>query len=163
MERCGIAVFKEIKMTRTRRQSKILEVISSNEIETQDDLVKILKENGLDVTQATVSRDVKELGLIKVLSANKKYKYAYVDNGEQKLSTKLLNMLRESVISIKAVKNLIVIKTLSGSANTAGMAVDKLNFEEIIGCVAGDDTLLIILESDDKAAVVQEKLAELIY
>lgn len=150
-------------MTRTRRQSKILEVISSNEIETQDDLVKILKENGLDVTQATVSRDVKELGLIKVLSANKKYKYAYVDNGEQKLSTKLLNMLRESVISIKAVKNLIVIKTLSGSANTAGMAVDKLNFEEIIGCVAGDDTLLIILESDDKAAVVQEKLAELIY
>lgn len=150
-------------MTRTRRQTKILEVISLNEIETQEDLVKLLKDEGLDVTQATVSRDIKELGLIKVLSSNKKYKYAYMDNGEQKLSTKLLNMLRESVISINTAKNLIVVKTLSGSANTAGMAVDKLNFPEIIGCVAGDDTLLVILKSDEDAGIVQKKLAELVY
>jgi len=150
-------------MIRTRRQSKILEVISSFEVETQEELVKILNKEGLKVTQATISRDIKELGLIKVLSSDKKYKYAYVNNGEQKISTKLLNMLRESVISIKTAMNMIVIKTLSGSANTAGMAVDKLNYSEIVGCVAGDDTLLVILESIEQAELIKEKLAQIIY
>ena len=150
-------------MIRSKRQSRILELISTTDIETQEALVNILHEDGMEVTQATVSRDIKELGLIKVLTDNKTYKYAYIENGEQKLSTKLLNMLRESVISIKIAKNMIVIKTLSGSANTAGMAVDKMNFSEIIGCVAGDDTLLIILQSDSDAVIVQEKLEELIY
>ncbi|MCL1901783.1 MAG: arginine repressor [Firmicutes bacterium] len=150
-------------MTRTRRQSKILEVISGVEIETQDDLVKLLEDEGLKITQATISRDIKELGLIKVLGNNKKYKYVYVDSGEQKISTKFLNMLRESVISIKTAANMIVIKTLSGSANTAGMAVDKLNYSEVVGCVAGDDTLLIILESAEDAVLIQDKLSQVIY
>jgi len=149
-------------MTRTRRQSKILEVISGVEIETQEDLVKLLNDEGLKITQATISRDIKELGLIKVLGSNKKYKYVYVDSGEQKISTKLLNMLRESVISIRTAMNMIVIKTLSGSANTAGMAVDKLNYQEVVGSVAGDDTLLIILESAEDAALIKDKLSQII-
>jgi len=150
-------------MTRSRRQSKILEVISGLEIETQEDLVKLLNEEGLKITQATISRDIKELGLIKVLGSNKKYKYVYADSDEQQISTKLLNMLRESVISIKTAQNMIVIKTLSGSANTAGMAVDKLNYHEIVGCVAGDDTLLVILESAEDAVFIKDKLSQTIY
>ncbi len=146
---------------RSARQSKILDIITKQEIETQEELSLALKKAGIEVTQATISRDIKELGLIKVLSDNKKHKYAAVDMGEQKISNKFLNLFRESVISISSAENLIVIKTISGSANAAAMAIDKLGFAEMLGCVAGDDTLLIVVTSKDAVAGVLEKISRL--
>ena len=147
---------------RSARQSKILDIISKQEIETQEDLSAALKRAGISVTQATISRDIKELGLIKVLSDNKKYKYAIVDMGEQKISNKFLNLFRESVVSIASSENLIVIKTISGSANAAAMAIDKLGFKEMLGCVAGDDTLLIVVTSKEAVEGVLSKISKLI-
>jgi len=147
---------------RSARQSKILDIISRNEIETQEELSLALKRAGIAVTQATISRDIKELGLIKVLSENKKYKYAIVDMGEQKISNKFLNLFRESVVSVASAENLIVIKTISGSANAAAMAIDKLGFKEMLGCIAGDDTLLIVVTSKEAVSTVMEKITKLI-
>ena len=115
-----------------------------------------------EVTQATVSRDIKELGLVKILTEGGRYKYAYVENGEQKIAAKFLYMFRETVISIVRAENLVVIKTLSGSANTAALAIDKLNVPEIAGSVAGDDTILVVALSGDAAERVREKLQSLL-
>ncbi|MBQ2713151.1 MAG: arginine repressor [Clostridia bacterium] len=148
---------------RSARQTKILEIISVQEIETQDDLIRALKQDGYTVTQATVSRDIKELGLTKVLSENKKYKYVNVDSGEKTLSGKLLNLLRESVISIVSSENLIVIKTLPGAANSAASAIDKINIGEMLGCIAGDDTILIVVNGSKNVPAVIGRIKELIY
>ena len=110
-------------MARSARQSKILELISTKEIETQDELVAALRAANFDITQATISRDIKELGLIKILSAETgKYKYSIVDNGEQAVSNKYINVFKEAVISIKTAQNLSVIKTIKG----IGYRVDKV-------------------------------------
>jgi transcriptional regulator of arginine metabolism len=138
-------------MGRSLRQTKILELIEQNPIETQEELVDALNLNLFKVTQATVSRDIKELGLIKVPNGDR-YRYSYIDNDRQKLSTKLINLFREAVVSIAHSGNLIVIRTLSGSANAAGMAVDKLALSSILGCVAGDDTVLLIVRTEEEVA-----------
>lgn len=148
---------------RSARQTKILEIIESQDIETQDDLVAALKNAGFDVTQATISRDIKELGLIKVKTDRERYKYANVDHDDRKLSAKLLNLFKESVVSIAAAENIIVIKTLSGSANAAAMAIDKLGMREMLGCVAGDDTLMLVISSKEAVPGVMAKLNDLIY
>lgn len=145
-------------MARTGRQLKLLELISRSEIKTQEALAEALREEGYNVTQATVSRDIKELGLVKVMTANSGYKYAQPQPQEQKNSGKLLNLFREAVINIDYSENIIVIKTISGSANAAAALVDKMNIEDVIGCVAGDDTILIIVKHKDKASDIVEKL-----
>jgi transcriptional regulator of arginine metabolism len=150
-------------MARTFRQSKILDLISRKEIETQEELVEELRAAKVEVTQATVSRDIKELGLIKVMSdATRKYHYSLERTGDAALSAKMTNMFRESVISIANAANLVVVKTLSGSANAAGSVIDKLGIESVLGCIAGDDTVLIILSSEEKAADVISILNDLI-
>ena len=111
-------------MARSSRQSKILEIISAKEIETQDELVAELRKLNYDITQATISRDIKELGLIKILSDSKKYKYAYVDSSEQQVSNKYLGIFKESIISVKAVKNLVVIKTLKGVSSAVSNCIE---------------------------------------
>ena len=104
-------------MARSVRQSKILELISTREIETQDELVECLRNANFDITQATISRDIKELGLIKILSAETgKYKYSLVDSGEQAISNKYISIFKEAVISIKPAQNLVVLKTIPSSA-----------------------------------------------
>ena len=133
-------------MARSIRQSKILELISTKEIETQDELVANLKAANFDVTQATISRDIKELGLIRILSSDSgKYKYAIVDNGEQAVSSKYISIFKEAVITIKTVQNLTVIKTIKGMAGSITSFLDKFNIESYIGAVNGDDTIMIIL------------------
>ncbi len=133
-------------MGRNIRQSKLLELIAKYEIETQDDLSAELKKAGFAVTQATISRDIKELGLVKSLS-NGVYKYAApADTGG--VSVKVVNMFRESVISIDSAVNMIVIKTLPGGASAAALLVDKLNIDGVMGCIAGDDTVLVIVKSE---------------
>ena len=115
-------------MARSVRQSKILDLITYNEIETQEELVAKLRALNFDITQATISRDIKELGLIKILSAEtNKYKYAIVDSTEQQASNKYLLLFKESVISVKVAQNLVVIKTLKGMASSVCGLIDKLN------------------------------------
>jgi len=146
-------------MSRNIRQSKILELIAKYEIDTQDDLSSELKKAGFTVTQATVSRDIKELGLVKVQSGEA-YKYA-VPAETAGVSAKIINMFRESVISIDGANNLIVIKTMPGSANAAALLVDKLNINGVMGCIAGDDTVLVILKTDNITNEVVRKLQKL--
>lgn len=149
-------------MARTGRQLKLIEIINKNEIETQEGLAEALRNEGYLVTQATVSRDIKDLGLIKVMTPNKTYKYAQPASTEQKSSGKMLNLFRECVISIDYAGHLIVIKTVSGGANSAATLVDKLNFPEVMGCVAGDDTILVVIKDQQKIVPIVEKLKSLL-
>lgn len=135
---------------KAKRHMKIREIIKEKPIETQEELAEELKKQGFNVTQATVSRDIKELRLIKVLRDNNHYCYAE-PNRTAFISDKLLRMFRESIISITPSENLIVIKTLSGTASAAAEAIDGLNWDDIIGTIAGDNTILVIASS--KSAV----------
>ncbi len=149
-------------MARSSRQSKILELISLHEIETQDDLVSKLKASHFDVTQATISRDIKELGLIKILSSETgKYKYALTDTQTQ-TSNKYIFMLKESMISYKVVNNLIVVKTLKGLAESVCAILDRLNLEHVLGIVNGIDTVLIIFLDNIEAEYCVKKIDNII-
>ncbi len=145
-------------MLRTARHAKILELISHKEIETQEELCVELQKLNYVVTQATVSRDIRDLHLFKVAGSQKKYRYAYINDGENEISPKMRNLFRDCVLSVKAAQNLVVVKTLSGNGANAGAVVDKLNHEEIVGSVAGDDTLLIVCQDNEGAAAVVEKI-----
>ena len=145
-------------MQRSARHAKILEIISHKEIETQEELCAELNQLNYVVTQATISRDIRDLHLFKVAGIEKKYRYAYINDGESEISPKMKNLFRECVISVRAAKNLVVVKTLAGNGANAGAVVDKLNYGEIVGSVAGDDTLLIVCEDDEKAQTVVERI-----
>ena len=145
-------------MLRSARHAKILEIISHKEIETQEELCAELNAMNLVVTQATISRDIRDLHLFKVAGITKKYRYAYINDGESEISPKMKSLFRDCVLSVKAAKNLVVVKTLSGNGANAGAVVDKLNYTGIVGSVAGDDTLLIVCEDDDSAVSVVEKI-----
>lgn len=149
-------------MARTTRQSKILEIIASNEIETQDELVQALRNLDYDVTQATVSRDIKELGLIKIMSDSKKYKYAYVETAEQQVSNKIVGIYKESVITVKTAQNLVVIKTLKGFASAISSYIDKMSLEYVLGTCFGDDTVMCITENNHNANAVYDKLINIL-
>jgi len=139
-----------------------LELISTKEIETQDELVTQLKNANYDITQATISRDIKELGLIKILSNESgKYKYAIVDNGDQAVSNKYISVFKEAVISIKQAKNLCVIKTIKGMASAICGVIDKLNLENVLGAVCGDDTVMVILPNDSQAEEISSTLSKI--
>ena len=145
-------------MLRSARHAKILEIISRKEIETQEELCEELNARNLVVTQATISRDIRDLHLFKVAGIEKKYRYAYINDNESEISPKMKSLFRECVLSVKSAQNLVVVKTLIGNGGNAGAVVDKLSYEEIIGSVAGDDTLLIICTNTDAAEIVVEKL-----
>jgi len=132
----------------------ILEIIESKDIETQEELAEELKNHGVHVTQATVSRDIKELRLLKVLAENGGYKYATAERAEKGMSERFIRIFSESVLSIVGAKNLIVIKTLPASANAAAEAIDSLKWPEIIGCIAGDNTILVVAQSDEVVETV---------
>ncbi len=149
-------------MARNSRQSKILELISTKEIETQDELVAELKAANYDVTQATISRDIKELGLIKILTDNKKYKYAIVSTSNQAVSNKCLSIFKECVISIKNAMNLVVLKTLKGTAGMVSNFVDQLSLNQIMGCTFGEDTVMVITADVEDAYLVQQKLNDIL-
>lgn len=147
-------------MLRSARQAKILEIISHKEIETQEELCEELNALNYVVTQATISRDIRDLHLFKVAGIEKKYRYAYINDGESEISPKMKNLFRECVVSVRAAQNLVVIKTLTGNGANAGAVIDKLNYVEVVGSVAGDDTLLIVCEDNDGANAVVERINE---
>ncbi|MBQ4053182.1 MAG: arginine repressor [Clostridia bacterium] len=147
-------------MLRTARHAKILEIISHNEIETQEELCAELNKLNYVVTQATISRDIRDLRFFKVGGFVKKYRYAYINDGEGEISPKMKSLFRDCVLSVKAAQNLVVIKTLSGNGANAGTVVDKLNHSEVIGSVAGDDTLLVVCSDDAAAEAFVERILE---
>ena len=149
-------------MARNSRQSKILELISLQEIETQEELVSALRDAEFDVTQATISRDIKELGLIKILTDSKKYKYAVVSSSTQALSNKCLNIFKECVISIKSASNLTIVKAIKGTAGMVSNLIDQLSLSQILGCTYGDDTVLIVTADEEDAYFVKDKLNALL-
>ena len=138
------------------RQAKILEIIEKNEIETQEELVLKLKEEGMDVTQATISRDIKELKLVKVLTDSGKSKYASIEQSDNEISGKLLRIFTEAFVSIDYANNITVVKTLPGMAQAVASAVDSLKWPGIIGTIGGDDTVMIIC----RAELIAERLVE---
>ena len=136
---------------KSKRHTKILEIIGSREIETQEELAEALKKEGFDVTQATVSRDIKNLKLIKMQSSSGKSKYV-ASNGEQKnIIDRLSNILVNTVLSVENVDKMVVIKTITGSAPIAAEAIDNLESADIAGTVAGDNTIFILVRSVESA------------
>jgi transcriptional regulator of arginine metabolism len=144
------------------RHAKIIEIINSKEIETQEELADELKNCGMDVTQATVSRDIKELKLIKVLSSSGKYKYVAITPEQNFLSNKLVNIFSHTVLFVENIENFVIVKTISGSASAAAEAIDSLSFDEIAGTIAGDNTIFIIVRTKEKAEELVGKIRKLL-
>ena len=147
---------------KSTRHNLILEIIEEKDIETQEELADELKRRGVKVTQATVSRDIKELRLLKVLSDHGGYKYATVERAEKGMSERFIRILSESVISLDNVGNLIVIKTLSASANAAAEAIDSMKWSEVLGSIAGDNTILVIARSEEAVESLMARFNTLI-
>lgn len=147
---------------KSARHNLILEIIETMDIETQEELAEELKRRGVRVTQATVSRDIKELRLLKVLSENGGYKYATVERAEKGMNDRFARILAESIVNIESVNNLVVINTLSASANAAGEAIDSMKWSEVLGTIAGDNTLLIIARSDEAVVTLVDRLRALL-
>ena len=144
------------------RHDLILDIIDKKDIETQEELAAELKARGVKVTQATVSRDIKELRLLKVLSENGGYKYATAERAEKGMSERFIRILAESVMSIESAVNLIVIKTISASAQAAAEAIDSLKWPELLGTIAGDNTILVIARSEEAVESVVSRFHALI-
>lgn len=149
-------------MYRNARQHKILELIASKEIDTQEELCSELNKLNFNVTQATISRDIKELKLYKVAGSTKKYKYACLDNGQTSVQDKMQTLFRECVVSINYANNIIIIKTMRGNGGTTCVFIDSLQLKEIIGTIAGLDNVLIVVDSNENAPIIAEKLKEYI-
>lgn len=145
-----------------RRQAKILEVISANDIETQEELQSMLLSYGYDVTQATISRDIKELRLVKDLSTKGRYIYSTGKKHSDNMRRSAGGIFNETIISIDYALNTIVIKCFSGMANAACAAIDSMNLDEILGTIAGDDTIFILCRTEDSAMNFTNKLRSML-
>ncbi len=145
-----------------KRHLKIREIIANKEIDTQDELVDELRNAGFNVTQATVSRDIKELHLVKVPLENGKYKYSLPADQRFNPLQKLKRTLSDSFIGIDYTENLIVMKTLPGNANAIGALIDNLQWDTIMGSICGDDTCLIICRTKEGAKEISKKILEML-
>ena len=149
-------------MARSSRQAKIIEIINKDEIDTQEELVIALKQAGFDVTQATISRDIKELGLFKVAGEQKKYKYAIVENDNLAYVNKINNLFKELFLNACTISNQVVIKTLKGSVEIVAEVIDRLAMTNVLGCVFGTDTVLVITENEFSAKLVLSRINEIL-
>lgn len=146
---------------KSQRHTRMIELVTKYEIETQEELMKRLQSEGFKVTQATVSRDLKELKLTKTLTAKGTYRYA-VNVGRQRTgSGRLNNAMADSIVQVDYSLNNVVIKTYPGLAQAVASAVDALNMHNILGCVAGDDTIIIVTRSVEDSAEINDKIREL--
>jgi len=143
---------------KSARQITILEIIAERVVETQEELADALRAKGFQVTQATVSRDIKELRLVKVLTGEGSYRYATSDKNENSLNERLIRMFSETVVSISCAYNQIILKTLSASASIAAETIDSLQWPEILGTIAGENTILMIVRSIDEVQSVVDRL-----
>ena len=142
---------REAKAMKSTRQDDIIRIMSSREIETQEELAGELRVLGYQVTQATISRDIKELHLIKVIGDRGVYKYARPERKESAVNERLVRILTDSLVSVDHAGQMIVVRTLSGSANVACEAIDTMQWPEILGTIAGDNTIFIVVRNDKDA------------
>ena len=149
------------KSMKTKRQDEILNLISAGDIETQEELVDALRSQGYKVTQATVSRDIRELRLIKIAAKGGGFKYAKPERHEIAVSERLTRILTDSLVNVDSSGNIIVVKTLSGSANVAAEALDNLGWPEILGTIAGDNTIFIVVRNETDATDISDRIRNL--
>lgn len=147
---------------KTSRQSKIIEIIQKNEVETQDELSALLEKDGFRVTQATVSRDIRELKLTKIPTAAGRQKYAVITDAPENLSKKYDRVLREGFLSMDMAQNILVIKTVSGMASAVCAAIDAMKMREIVGSIAGDDTIMCAIRTVDDTYAVMKKIRRIV-
>lgn len=147
---------------KVKRHSKIVELIEKYEIETQEELAEYLKQAGFRVTQATVSRDIRELHLTKAATKSGKQKYMLLRNQEN-FSDKYIRILKDGYLSMDMAQNILVIKTVSGMAMAVAAALDAMHFHEIVGCIAGDDTIMCAVRSVEDTICVMDKIRRLIH
>jgi transcriptional regulator of arginine metabolism len=144
------------------RQSKIIELINKCDIETQEDLADRLMKDGYNVTQATVSRDIRELKLTKVAVDGGRQKYIVLQKTEPGMSEKYTRVLRDGFVSMDMAQNIMVVKTVPGMAMAVAAALDALQLNSIVGCIAGDDTIMCAIRSVEETVQVMEKLSKLL-
>jgi arginine repressor len=147
---------------KTNRQSKIIEIIQKNEVETQDELSALLEKDGFRVTQATVSRDIRELKLTKIPTAGGRQKYAVITDAPENLSQKYERVLIEGFLSMDMAQNILVIKTVSGMASAVCAAIDAMKMREIVGSIAGDDTIMCAIRTVDDTYAVMKKIRRIV-
>ncbi|BBF41919.1 arginine pathway regulatory protein ArgR, repressor of arg regulon [Lachnospiraceae bacterium KM106-2] len=144
------------------RQSKIIELITDHDIETQEELADKLNKAGYNVTQATISRDIRELKLTKIATSEGKQKYIILKNQDSNLYEKYVRVLSDCFVSMDMAMNIVVIKTVSGMAMAVAAAVDNLHINGIVGCIAGDDTIFCAIKSVDSVPAVMDKITKLV-
>lgn len=147
---------------KTGRHGKIIELINKYDIYTQDELAEYLNKEGHNVTQATVSRDIRELKLTKMSDDKGRQKYSFLENKSSDLNEKYIRILKDGYVSMAMAQNILVLKTVAGMAMAVAAALDAINFSEIVGCVGGDDTIICAVRSIDDTLIVMEKIRKLI-
>ncbi|MBQ8139761.1 MAG: arginine repressor [Lachnospiraceae bacterium] len=147
---------------KSTRQKKLIELIEQNEIGTQEELALMLKKSGFDVTQATVSRDIRELGLTKVSGTGGNQKYILINTGKGDLSDKFIRVLKDGFVSVDMAQNILVIKTVSGMAMAVAAAIDAMDFSEIVGSIAGDDTIMAAVRTVGETRSLMEKIKNMV-
>ncbi len=150
-------------MTKRERQTRIIELISEREIDTQDELTSILASEGYKVTQATVSRDINELKISKIPTGDGRQKYAAVTGGhDAHLAGKYIRVLRDGFVSMDNAQNILVVRTVSGMAMAVAAALDAMNLKEVVGSIAGDDTIMMAIRTLPETKVVMDKIREIL-
>ena len=144
------------------RHAKIVELIEKYDVETQEDLAELLKESGFQVTQATVSRDIRELKLSKIPTGDGRQKYVVLRQDDSHLVDKYIRVLKDGLLSMDMAQNILVIKTVSGMASAVAVAVDAMKFKEIVGSIAGDDTIMMAVRTVEDTKVVMEKIHKML-
>lgn len=147
---------------KTKRQRKIIELITNYDIETQEELAAKLVENGFNVTQATISRDIRELNLTKIATKGGKQKYAVQSSSDIVSNSKYMRVLNDGIITMDTTGNILVVKTVSGMAMAVAAALDAMQIKEILGCIAGDDTIMCVVKHAEETDRVKEHIESFI-
>ena len=147
---------------KVKRHNKILEIIENYNIETQEELADKLNQEGYNVTQATVSRDIRELKLTKVAVDGGRQKYVVLKNKDGFMSEKFIRIQKEGYVSVDMAQNILVIKTVSGLAMAVAAAIDSMQWDEIVGCIAGDDTIMCAVRTVEDTRSIMERILKIV-
>ncbi len=147
---------------KVNRHAKIVELVNKYNIETQEELAERLKEEGFQITQATVSRDIRDLKLTKVPTDDGRQKYVVLKATENALRDKYIRIMKDGFISMDMAMNILVIKTVSGMAMAVGAAIDEMNWHEVVGCIAGDDTIMCAVRTVEETGIVMQKIRKIV-
>ncbi len=144
------------------RHDKIAEIIQKYDVETQEELAGRLRDAGYTVTQATVSRDIREMKLSKISTGDGRQKYVILDQGDGHMGDKYIRVLRDGFVSMDMARNILVVKTVSGMAMAVAAALDALRYDEVVGCIAGDDTIFVAVRTVEETGILMDKLERLL-